>query len=161
MSRNVEFEPVVIRKELNVLTETFNSDDLFIDVVNHRDDVEKVISHMANYLEDIGEYHDWTKIEYFDDFKNDCLERLSEEDFKKRKWYNIHTIKERHHVNANCPEDVNLFDILEMIADCIVAGKSRSGVVNLDYLKLGEGIIENAYWNTIFFLLDNIVVDDE
>lgn len=158
---NIEFEPVKIRKELDVLNDTFNEDDLFIDILNHRGDVEKVMYHIADYLEEIGEWHDWTKLEYFEEFKDDCIERLSEEDFKKRDWYNIHTIKERHHVNANCPEDVNLFDILEMIADCIIAGKSRSGVVNNDYLELNDGILERAYWNTVKFLSDNIVVNDE
>ena len=40
---NIEFEPVNIRKELDVLNDDFDADDLFMDIINHRDDVEKVL----------------------------------------------------------------------------------------------------------------------
>lgn len=159
MIKQIDFETIRVRSELDVLSDDFTDEDLMEDVLCHSDDVKKVLYGIADYIKQIGDYHDWTKLEYFDEFKNDCVERLVEEDFKKRDWYNIHTIKERHHVNANCPDDVNFFDLMEMMVDCIIAGKSRTGVVNLDYLDLNEGILEKAYWNTILFLLDKVVVD--
>lgn len=156
-----DFDIVKVKKELDVLTDGYDDDELLVDVLNHCYDVENVMCSIADYLEDIGGCHDWTKLEYFNKFREDCVERLSVKDFKKRDWYNIHTVYERHHIKDNCPVDVNLFDVLEMIVDCIVSGKSRSGVVNMDFLVLQDGILENAYWNTVKFLSDKIVVDDE
>ena len=138
-----------------------DEDELFIDTLHHIDDVEKVMRELGAYLEEIGEWHDWSKIKYFNEFKKDCLERLSTPEFKKRSWYNIHTVKERHHINSNCPEDVNLFDLLEMIADCVVAGKTRSGEVKEEFLKVPDKVIVEAYYNTVKLLTEKIVVKDE
>lgn len=158
----IELEGIKVKPATNLETDGYSDeDDLYIEMLRHADEVEKMMSNIGAYMEEIGEWHDWTKFKYFDEFKNDCLERLSTPEFKKREWYNIHTIKERHHVNANCPADVNLFDILEMIVDCGVAGKSRSGEVNFKFLELNEGILENAYWNTVQLICDKIVIDDE
>lgn len=136
-------------------------DELFLDTINHIRDVERVMSAVGGYVEEIGEWHDWSKLEYFNEFQKDCLERLSTPEFKKRSWYNIHTVKERHHINSNCPEDVNLFDLIEMIVDCVVAGKTRSGEVKEEFLVVPDEVISKAYYNTVKLMSAKIVVKDD
>lgn len=138
-----------------------DKDDLFMDVLYHRDDVKDVMYMIASHLEDVGDYHDHTKLEYFDDFAKDTLERLETPDFKQRNWYNIHTTNERHHINANVPEKVNFFDLLEMQVDCIIAGLTRSGYVNRKFLEIPDDVLKEAYWNTIDLITEYVVVDDE
>ena len=38
-------------------------------------------------------------------------------DFINDEWYQLHIKAERHHLLSNCPDDVNLIDVLEMIVD--------------------------------------------
>lgn len=154
-------EDVLVKKTHNPDNGYEDKDDLFIDTLNHIDDVGKVMYMLAGHLEDIGDWHDNSKLEYFDDFANDCLERLTTPEFKKRKWYKIHTTKERHHINACVPENVNLFDILEMIVDCIIAGKTRSGFVNKDFLVIDDNVLKEAYWNTVDCISKHIIVDED
>lgn len=134
-----------------------DKEKLFKDVEQHRKDVAKVMDMISDHIHDIGVRHDWTKVQYFDDFARDTLERQDTPDFKEREWYKIHTEYERHHINSRIPEDVDLFDILECIVDCIVAGKTRSGSVNHDFLVLPQSVINDAYWNTVKKIEDNII----
>lgn len=156
---HIELGKTYIRKE----AEDFSDDEdiLLMNILHHSDDVGLCLRNIGSYLEDIGDWHDWTKIEYFEEFKKDVFERLNTPEFKERDWYNIHTELERHHINANAPCDVNLFDVLEMMVDCIVAGKSRSGSVNDSFLVLPQSILNNAYWNTVKLLKDSIILKDD
>ena len=154
-------EKIIVQKTNDPENGYTDADELFIDTLRHMDDVERVMRELGEYLKEIGEWHDWSKIRYFDDFKKDCLERLSTPEFKERDWYHIHTVKERHHINSNCPEDVNLFDLLEMIVDCVVAGKTRSGEVKSEFLVVPDDVISRAYYNTVKLLTEKIVVKDE
>lgn len=134
-----------------------NRCELLKDVLLHQGHVREVMNVLAFKLEEAGFHHDWTKIEYFDNFYEDVILRSSELDFKKRGWYDIHIGEERHHLNASKPEDVNLLDVLEFIVDCIVAGKSRSGKVNYSFLEFdNKDLLEIAYWNTVD-LVDGLV----
>lgn len=133
-----------------------NKEELLNDTLFHIHDVGKVLNQLSNQLSENGYCHDWSKLKYFDDFAQDCLERLDTPDFKSRNWYHTHTTNERHHLNTSCPEDVNLLDVLEMIVDCITAGKSRTGEVDMRFLVLQDGVLEKAYWNTVD-LVDKMV----
>ena len=130
----------------------------------HRNDVNRIMKYMAEVIHETGEKHDYTKIKYWEEFRDNVLKPHTNEEFINAHWYQNHVSEERHHLNANCPIDVNLFDVLEMIADCVVAGKGRAGKITPAYLKLKDPLIlERAYWNTIR-LLDEIVSvsqDDE
>lgn len=130
------------------------------DTIQHQKDVANVLSMIAEHLKQIGSKHDWTKIEYFDDFANDTLERLDTPDFKSREWYKIHTTLERHHINARVPSDVDLFDVLEMIVDCLVAGETRGVDFNPYFLILKSGVLDKAYWNTVWKIKDNIIMSE-
>ncbi|MBQ6219960.1 MAG: hypothetical protein IJH63_00675 [Methanobrevibacter sp.] len=131
------------------------------DTEQHIYDVGSVLRAMGYELAKRADEHDWSKLEYFDEFAKDTLEREDTPDFKQRNWYKIHTTKERHHINARVPEDVNLFDLLELISDCVVAGKTRSGSVNDDFLVIPQKVLNNAYWNTVKLVKENVELYEE
>lgn len=150
---------VVVKKTENPEYGYNSKEQLLRDTNQHRQDVGKVLGELSLYLFERGVAHDWSKLAFFEQFSQDTLERQDTPDFKSRPWYKIHTTKERHHVNANVPEDVDLIDLLEMIVDCVVAGKTRSGEVNNDFLILKEDILEDAYWNTVKKITDTVIVE--
>ena len=150
---------VVVKKTENPEYGYNSKEQLLRDTNQHRQDVGKVLGELSLYLFERGVAHDWSKLAFFEQFSQDTLERQDTPDFKSRPWYKIHTTKERHHVNANVPEDVDLIDLLEMIVDCVVAGKTRSGEVNNDFLILKDNILENAYWNTVKKITDTVIVE--
>ena len=139
--------------------EELNKDTLLESTKTHRNDVKRIMNYMATVIRETGEKHDWTKIKHFDEFSNEVLKPHTDAEFKQAHWYQNHITEERHHLNANCPVDVNLFDVLEMIADCTVAGKGRAGKMTPAYLKLQDPfILERAYWNTVKILDDLVEV---
>lgn len=150
---------VVVKKTENPEYGYNSKEQLLRDTNQHRQDVGKVLGELSLYLFERGVAHDWSKLAFFEQFSQDTLERQDTPDFKSRPWYKIHTTKERHHVNANVPEDVDLIDLLEMIVDCVVAGKTRSGEVNNDFLILKDNILEDAYWNTVKKITDTVIVE--
>ena len=142
-----------------------DKDDLLCDVMIHRKHVSDVMNKLSYKLMDIGFHHDWTKIQYLDDFYRDTCERPREGDsidlFKSRSWYNLHVTREQHHLNANCPVDVDLFNVLEFIVDCVCAGKSRSGFVNYGFLELDrDDLLEIAFWNTVRYIEELVELED-
>lgn len=54
------------------------------------------------------------------------------------------------------PSDVNLIDVLDFIADCVMAGMGRSGSVYP--LKLSPKLLERAFQNTVEMLKSQVVV---
>lgn len=152
---------IIIKNTQNADSRTANSElsktTLLESTKIHRNDVKRLMDYMSEIIAKKGENHDWTKIKYFDEFADEVLKPHTDDEFKNAHWYQNHIFEERHHLNANCPVDVNLFDCLELIADCIVAGKGRAGRLTPAYLKLKDpSILERAYWNTVK-LLDDIV----
>ena len=136
-------------------------EQLYLETEQHKMDVARLMSFLALELNEIGYNHDWTKIQYFEQFAQDTLERQDTPDFKSRDWYKIHTKEERHHLNANTPKDVDLLDVLEFICDCVVAGKARTGRVEKKYLELSGDILKKAFWNTVDKLIDEVQVDKD
>ena len=67
------------------------------------------------------------------------------------------TIK-RHHLLSRCPDDVDLLDVIEMIVDCVCAGKARSGEVRP--LEISDDILRLAVENTVK-LVDNLTEVEE
>ncbi len=55
------------------------------------------------------------------------------------------------------PLDVNLIDVLDFIADCVMAGMARSGSVSP--LKLSPELLETAFQNTVVLLQRQVTVD--
>ena len=153
-------QAVIVKKTNDPEKGYETKEQLLTDTKQHICDVGKVLTSLSFELVDRGDYHDWSKLEYFDQFAKDTLEREDTPDFKQRDWYNIHTREERHHINARVPEDVNFIDLLEMIVDCCVSGKTRSGSVNDDFLVIPDDVLNDAYWNTVRLIKDNIHVHE-
>lgn len=153
---------VTIKSTINIDKENPEPKELLGDVIEHQKHVFLVMRSIADELNNIGVRHDWTKIHYFDKFYEDVIQRKKVLDFKERSWYDIHTRGERHHLNSHRPVDVNLFDVLEFIVDCICSGKSRSAEVHKDYLKFDDpNLLENAYWNTVDLICENVKIKEK
>lgn len=81
-------------------------------------------------------------------------------DFFDGEWSRLHYIElERHHLDRFCPEDVNLIDVIEMICDCVVAGKARSGDVY--DINISDTILQKAVKNTVETLKLHVVVEGD
>lgn len=124
----------------------------------HIADVNRVMQMFASALSLQGQYHDWTKLQYIDLFYSDFNKAQKEKvDFTKLQWYKLHITKERHHLMDNIPEDVNLFDVLERIADITTAGIGRSGWFDIEKeLAFDPELLKKAYINTIKWTLNKI-----
>jgi len=126
----------------------------------HIGDVQLAIHWMICKLGEIALKHDWTKIDsagieqFSKDFKS--VQEDSSVDFKKLPWFKRHVTSERHHVNDYCPDDVNLFDLLERVADITMAGMARTGKIYDD--TLSPEILTRAYKNTVELLKNQIEV---
>ena len=127
----------------------------------HRSDVRKVMVCIADMIKKAGKNHDWTKtgeyeIEFFRDFKA-ALE--GKQEFIDGTWWPMHVTAERHHLLAHCPDDVNLVDVLEMIADCTLAGLTRSGTVRP--VEINDEILKKAVDNTVQLIKNMVEVVDQ
>lgn len=160
---NLEINKIKIRPSKTADTRSaekkVTKEELLQSSKQHISDVQKAIGWMMSFLRDVSEKHDYTKITNIDEFFNNFkfIQDGNVADFLELNWYkNIH-LQERHHLDNRCPEDVNLFDVLERVADITTAGMARTGKVYDD--SLSPEILEKAYKNTITLLLKNIEVN--
>ena len=98
--------------------------------------------------------HDTDKLTDIDGFHADFVTG-----FKVTDWWDRHRKLNRHHLTEldGIPEDVNLIDVLDFIADCVMAGMARSGSVY--DLHLPPELLERAFQNTVTMLKAQVVVD--
>jgi len=126
---------------------------------SHINDVRNAMDYISDMVLSAGEFHDCTKKTqekmFYRDFKNTLETGAS---FTDGEWYQLHITAERHHIDNHCPEDVNLIDILEMIADRVCAGKARSGQVY--DINLPNEVLQRAVKNTTQMLIDKVEVLD-
>lgn len=129
--------------------------------IQHIEDVTKALHWMQDELQKRLEAHDHTKLSHIEEFYGDFVRARKDKsfDFCKANWYQRHITEERHHLDARVPEDVNMFDLMERIADCVMAGMARTGKVFPD--KISDEVIVKAYHNTIELLKNNVKVDKE
>jgi hypothetical protein len=146
----IEKTPNADTRSLKVL----DKDLVYEDTLRHIEGVGKVLDSCAYELMRIGTKHDYTKIEYFNSFFEDISSGKTNEDFKKLNWWRYH-LQERHHLNDRVPDDVNLFDVLEMLVDCVCAGKARTGEVYP--INLDNEILQKALNNTVELLKEKVV----
>lgn len=120
----------------------------------HKEDVKNILFEVSNFIKEIGINHDWTKKEYEEQFYKEFTESLRNNgDFSDdSKWYQNHIRQERHHINSYVHEDVDLFDVLEMISDCVAAGLARSGSVRK--VKIDKDVLYKAFENTCSLIED-------
>lgn len=156
---------IVIKNTQNADSRTANdklSKDTLLKATRiHTGEVMDLMDLVSDMITERGLHHDYTKLQYFDEFADEVLKPHTDTEFKNAQWYQKHISEERHHLNANCPLDVNLIDVFEMICDCVAAGKGRSGIVTPAFLKLKDPtILERAYWNTVKLLDDLTEVEN-
>lgn len=130
--------------------------DLLDSSVQHIGDVQRTMAFMSGKLIEAGSIHDHTKISGIDSFYDAYSRKLTGDAFKAEPWFRTHVTAERHHLNDHCPDDVNLFDVLERIADICSAGMARSGSVYDD--TLDPDILQRAYQNTVKLICGEITV---
>lgn len=126
----------------------------------HISDVSSVMYEISRMVDDRGVNHDHTKKSQEKLFYENFLSMMNEgTDFTKDEWYQIHIKTERHHLLSNCPNDVNLIDILEMIVDCICAGLARSGEVRP--VEIDDDILHKAIDNTVELIKSMVEVEND
>lgn len=130
-------------------------DQLYNSSVQHIDDVDKALKFFREQLFFAAQHHDRTKLSDINGFHRDF-----QTGFKTQEWFEMHKREERHHINypEGLRDDVNLIDVLEHIADCVMAGMGRSGSVY--ELKVPDEVLQKAFANTVKQLTSQVRVVD-
>lgn len=151
---------IVIRKSETADTRTcdfanVSKETLLASSKQHIDDVRKAHRFFVEMLAVASRDHDPDKITDIDGFHADFVTG-----FKQTGWWDRHRKLNRHHLNMadGIPNDVNLIDVLDFIADCVMAGMARSGSVYP--LQLPPELLERAFQNTVELLKANVALDE-
>lgn len=128
-------------------------DTLLASSKQHIEDVGKALWFFRDEIYKADIRHDTDKITDIDGFHADFLTG-----FKVTEWWDRHRKLNRHHLTQEdgIPADVNLIDVLDFIADCVMAGMARSGSVY--ELKLPPELLERAFQNTVELLKAQVIV---
>ena len=129
---------------------------------SHKDDVLNLAVAFATELRSRVGNHDWTKVQApYDEMFYDLMKSTIEDgaDFMDGEWARLHyDVLERHHLSRHCPNDVTLFDVLEMLFDCVSAGMTRSGSVYP--IDISDETLQKAVSNTVDYLVKHVEVAD-
>ena len=91
-----------------------------------------------------GLEHDHSKIANEEKFWKDFRDAIDNgTNFCDSDAYKQHVNAERHHLLSRCPEDVDLIDVMEMIADCTCAGMARTG--EIFPIELSNEVLQKAF----------------
>lgn len=120
----------------------------------HINDVRRALDFFMAQVCAAGQAHDPDKVADIDGFHADFVTG-----FKEHSWWDRHRTLNRHHLTMDdgVPADVNLIDVLDFIADCVMSGMARSGSVYP--LKLSPELLERAFQNTVRLLQEQVVVE--
>jgi hypothetical protein len=124
-------------------------DKLRASTIQHISDVRAALEFFIDRIRRAEWRHDYDKLELFEEFYRDF--KLG---FADPNWLPKHYKNSRHHLSRNVPDDVNLIDVLEMVADIVMAGMGRNGKVYP--LKLSDDILQKAVANTVELLKKEI-----
>lgn len=116
-------------------------------------DVGKALAFFSSKLIEAASQHDYDKLTEIDWFHSDFKTK-----FKETGWWDNHRKIHRHHLGQEdgVPIDVNLIDVLEYIADCVMAGMARSGDVYA--LEASDVLLRRAFDNTVSLLKGQVSV---
>ena len=119
----------------------------------HIGDVVKAMAFFSGKLIEAAGEHDYDKLTAIDWFFSDFRTK-----FEEHGWWDNHRKIHRHHLGQadGVPEDVNLLDVLEYIADCVMAGMARAGDVYP--LQVQPGLLETAFLNTVTLMKSQVRV---
>lgn len=123
--------------------------------VQHIGDVRRGLAFFGAMLAEAATRHDEDKLTDIEGFHRDFVTG-----FAQTSWWDKHRQLNRHHLlqDDGIPADVNLIDVLDMIADCVMAGMARSGSVYP--LNIAPETLMRAFQNTVTALQSNIEVVD-
>jgi hypothetical protein len=121
--------------------------------MQHITDVRLALEYFGSLIRKAALDHDLDKLSDIDGFHRDFVTG-----FKQTEWWDRHRQLNRHHLNNEdgVRDDVNLIDVLDFIADCVMAGMARSGEVYP--LKLKPELLEKAFQNTVELMKRNVTV---
>lgn len=121
----------------------------------HIGDVACALRFFAQKIDEAIGNHDTDKITDIDGFHRDFVGG-----FKSTVWWDAHRKLNRHHLEMadGTPKDVNLIDVLDFVADCVMAGMARSGSVRP--LNISPETLMRAFQNTAKLLESQVVVVD-
>lgn len=119
----------------------------------HIRDVSCALDMFSALLDEARFNHDLDKITALTHFHSDFVTG-----FKTTGWWDNHRKTTRHHLQDadGVPANVNLIDVLEMIADCVMAGMARSGGVY--GVTIPDAVLKKAFVNTVELLKEKVVV---
>jgi len=129
-------------------------DELLEASKQHIQDVGRALDFFCEHLEHAAAYHDHDKMSAIDHFHSDFRTG-----FEEHGWWDNHRKLNRHHIDKadGVPDDVNLVDVLEHVADCVMAGMARSGKVTP--LALPDEVLQRAFANTVELLKATVRVE--
>ena len=149
--------------------EKISIDNVLADTLAHQQAVALAMGYFAKMAQEQAKKHDWSKTGNAEHSERDYLGWFAEalngmafcngEDKDPNAWFGFHCMNERHHLNNHVPDDVNLVDVLEMLCDCVCAGKARTG--NVYPIKIAPEVLEKAVENTVEMLKRHIVVSED
>ena len=150
-----------VEKEENVYDreECMTKEQLRQSAIRHILNVGRAIGWMSTRLDVIRLRHDHTKLEYLDEYYEfiQAAHKNKTKTFVDCEWKDIH-LTERHHIDVKPPSDINLFDVLERIADVCMASSARCDDM---YEELVDPqMLLMAYQNTIDLLRKDIEVEE-
>jgi len=125
--------------------------------IMHIGDIVQAMDFFCDKIRYQARVHDWDKIEAIGHFHSDF-----QTGFKETSWWDNHRKVNRHHLaqEDGIPEDVNLIDVLDYIADCCMAGAARTGSVDkITDIELPNDILQRAFSNTVKLLKNQIEVE--
>ncbi len=128
-------------------------DTLLASSKQHIGDVGKALTFFRDEIYKADIRHDTDKLTDIDGFHADFVTG-----FAQTGWWDRHRKLNRHHLTMadGVPDDVNMIDVLDFIADCVMAGMARSGSVYP--LALPPELLERAFQNTVELLKRQVVV---
>ena len=133
---------------------TVSIDQLRDSSMAHIADVQRGLALFQYMLADAATRHDTDKITDLAGFYANFQTGFAEQD-----WFDRHRKLNRHHLfqSDGVPKDVNLIDVLDLIADCVMAGLGRAGEVYP--LNLDPDVLMTAFKNTVELLKAHVVVE--
>ena len=129
-------------------------DQLLAASKQHIHDVHRALAFFTSRIMHAATIHDLDKISDIAGFHRDFVTG-----FAQTEWWDAHRKLNRHHLNAEdgIPEDVNLIDVLDYVADCVMAALGRKGEITFP-IELPGALLERALENTVKLLASQVVV---
>lgn len=121
----------------------------------HNENVRKMMAMFAEMLIERGTLHGITKTQepYHSMFYREfCSAVNNKTDISDGEWMKLYCMHERYLLDKRCPSDVNLIDVIEMIADSVCADMAQKG--KAEDVTIDVDILQQAVANTTKILAD-------